>query len=121
MKIYIYIITIIISLVIIFTLSTDTQSRLEYKMGTFVSIRIFGFRWSDFDHTFDKAFSAIDNVDRIANIYSESSEVSRLNRTGFKTPVVVSKDLYALIKDSKALWQESNGAFDITVAPLVAL
>ncbi len=121
MKIYIYIITIIISLVIIFTLSTDTQSRLEYKMGTFVSIRIFGFRWSDFDHTFDKAFSVIDNVDRIANIYSESSEVSRLNRTGFKTPVVVSKDLYALIKDSKALWQESNGAFDITVAPLVAL
>lgn len=121
MKRIIYIIIIAIFLVVIFALSTDTQERTKYKIGTFVSIRLFGFRWSDFDSAFNKAFSAMDSVDNIANIYKEDSEVSRLNRTGARTPVMVSKDLFLLIKDSKILYKESDGAFDITVAPLVEL
>ncbi len=108
-------------LVSVFLLSTDTRERSEYKMGTLVSIRLFGFKWSDFDSTLDKAFSAIDSVDNIANKYRENSEISRLNRTGFKAPVTVSKDLFLLIDSSKTLCKESDGAFDITVAPLVKL
>jgi len=121
MKRIIHIVIIIIISVIIFSLSTDTRERAEHKMGTLVSIRLFGFKWSDFDSTFDKAFSAIDSVDNIANIYKDDSEISRLNRAAFKAPVMVSKDLFLLINDSKIIYKESDGAFDITVAPLAEL
>jgi thiamine biosynthesis lipoprotein len=121
MKRIIYFIIIIIISVIIFSLSTDTRERSEYKMGTLVSIRLFGFKWSDFGSTFDKAFFAIDSVGNIADIHRENSEISRLNRTGFEAPVTVSRDLFLLINDSKILCRESDGAFDITVAPLVKL
>jgi len=70
---------------------------------------------------FNKAFSAIDNISNIANMYKEDSEVSRVNKIAYKSPVVVSNDLFLLIKDSKALYDASGGAFDITVAPLVEL
>jgi len=121
MKIFFYVATIIIFLAIVSSLSTDTQERTEYKMGTFVSIRLFGFKWYKFDSAFNKAFSAIDNISNIANMYKEDSEVSRVNKIAYKSPVVVSNDLFLLIKDSKALYDASGGAFDITVAPLVEL
>ena len=121
MKIFFYVVTIIIFLAIVSSLSTDTQERTEYKMGTFVSIRLFGFKWYKFDSAFNKAFSAIDNISNIANMYKEDSEVSRVNKIAYKSPVVVSNDLFLLIKDSKALYDASGGAFDITVAPLVEL
>jgi len=121
MKIFFYVVTIIIFFAIVFSLSTNTQERTEYKMGTFVSIRLFGFKWYKFDSAFNKAFSAIDNISNIANMYKEDSEVSRVNKIAYKAPVVVSNDLFLLIKDSKALYDASGGAFDITVAPLVEL
>ena len=121
MKIFFYVVTIIIFFAIVFSLSTNTQERTEYKMGTFVSIRLFGFKWYKFDSAFNKAFSAIDNISNIANMYKEDSEVSRVNKIAYKSPVVVSNDLFLLIKDSKALYDASGGAFDITVAPLVEL
>ena len=121
MKIFFYVATIIIFLAIVSSLSTDTQERTEYKMGTFVSIRLFGFKWYKFDSAFNKAFSAIDNISNIANMYKEDSEVSRVNKIAYKSPVVVSDDLFLLIKDSKVLYDASGGAFDITVAPLVEL
>lgn len=121
MKFLLYAVIIIIVLAVTFSLLTDQRERTEYKMGTFVSISLFGFRWHDFDPVFDKAFSAIDHIDNIANIYNEESEVSILNRTAYKSPVVVSNDLFLLIKDSKALYDASDGAFDVTVAPLVEL
>jgi len=121
MKIFFYVVTIIIFFAIVFSLSTNTQERTEYKMGTFVSIRLFGFKWYKFDSAFNKAFSAIDNISNIANMYKEDSEVSRVNKIAYKSPVVVSDDLFLLIKDSKVLYDASGGAFDITVAPLVEL
>ena len=121
MKFLLYAVIITIVLVVTFSLLTDQRERTEYKMGTFVSIRLSGFRWYNFDPVFDKAFSAIDHIDNIANMYNEDSEVSILNRTAYKSPVVVSNDLFLLIKDSKVLYDASDGAFDVTVAPLVEL
>jgi len=121
MKKILYIIFIVIFFITIFSFSVDTQLCTEYKMGTFVNITLFGFRWYDFDSAFNKAFSAIDSVDNIANIYKANSEISRLNKDAAKRPVVVSRELFLLIEDSKTLCEESDGAFDITVAPLADL
>jgi len=100
---------------------TKTEERTQLKMGTFVKITLTGPRWLDFDTTFTKAFAAVDKVDLIASIYNNESEVTRLNQEAAARPIKVSNELFTVIKDSIALSRYSNGAFDITVAPLVRL
>ncbi len=63
-------------------------------------------------------FSEASRIEQLLSKYIESSEISRLNRTG---KLKVSPDTFYIIKKSKEFWQLSNGAFDITVAPIVAL
>lgn len=63
-------------------------------------------------------FSEASRIEQLLSKYIESSEISRLNRTG---KLKVSPDTFYIIKRSKEFWQLSDGAFDITVAPLLEL
>jgi thiamine biosynthesis lipoprotein len=63
-------------------------------------------------------FNEIKRIEDLLSRYKADSEVSRLNRSG---KLKVSPDTFYIIKKSKEFWQASNGAFDITVAPLVDL
>jgi len=116
-----YIILFLIIILLGLTFYTRTEERTQLKMGTFVKIVLAGPLWSDFDATFTKAFAAVDKVDLIASIYNNESEVVRLNQEAAARPIKVSNELFTLIKDSIAMSRDSNGAFDITVAPLVRL
>jgi thiamine biosynthesis lipoprotein len=65
---------------------------------------------------------ALDEVDRLEaqmTVYREDSELSRLNRTAFLSPVAVEERLYLLLRFASALGKETGGAFDITVGPLI--
>jgi thiamine biosynthesis lipoprotein len=64
------------------------------------------------------AFAEINRIEGLLSKYKEDSEVSRLNKLGKS---VVSPETFYIIKKSKEFWQLSNGAFDVTVAPLVDL
>jgi len=90
-------------------------------MGTFVGISLTGFVWDDFDMAFKNAFEAIDKVERKADLYDSESELSRLNRHSQRAPFSLSEELFSIIYNSNIIYSESNGAFDITVAPLAAL
>lgn len=90
-------------------------------MGTFVDIRLTGFMWDDFDLAFKNAFEAIEKVERRADLYNSESELSRLNRSSQKMPFSLSEELFSMIYNSNIIYNESNGAFDITVAPLATL
>ncbi|NQT90395.1 MAG: FAD:protein FMN transferase [Candidatus Omnitrophica bacterium] len=115
---FILIIAFLVSVpLLIFT----TRVHTELKMGTYVKVTLSGPRWLDFDSAFKAAFDAIDRVDDIADIYDKESQISKVNRQAGKRAVVVSEDLFTLIMDSVALSRDSNGAFDITVGPLVKL
>jgi FAD:protein FMN transferase len=61
-------------------------------------------------------FGEIRRIENICSKFNEDSELSRLNKTG---EARVSEDLFYLLKRSKDFWLASDGAFDITVAPLV--
>lgn len=63
-------------------------------------------------------FKEITRVEDLLSKYKPESEVSRLNKAG---KLAVSPDTFYIIKKSQEFWQVSNGAFDITVAPLIDL
>ena len=68
-----------------------------------------------------KAFDAIHEVDRLMSAYREDSEVSEINRDAFDRPVKVSDLTFNAIKRSVEISRETDGAFDITVGPLMRL
>lgn len=64
---------------------------------------------------------ALDDVNDRMSTYKEDSEVSRFNRYHETEWFEVSEATYAVVARSIELSEETDGAFDITVAPLVNL
>jgi FAD:protein FMN transferase len=67
----------------------------------------------------EEALDEIERVEAQLSLYRPSSEIARLNATAHERPVRVTPSLFALLHRARALSVESDGAFDITVAPLV--
>jgi FAD:protein FMN transferase len=69
----------------------------------------------------DAAIDALNEVDALETqltVFRESSEVSKINREAASRPVVVEQSLFDLLLLCKKLYQETDGAFDITSGPL---
>jgi thiamine biosynthesis lipoprotein len=67
------------------------------------------------------AEAALDEVARLEEqltVFHDHSEVSRLNRNAYHSPVVVEERLFRLLGLSARLHQETSGAFDITTGAL---
>ncbi len=69
----------------------------------------------------EPAFTEIEKVDELMSDYKSSSEISELNQDGFRRAVVVSKSTYEVLQRGIEFSKLSDGAFDITIGPLVDL
>jgi thiamine biosynthesis lipoprotein len=67
----------------------------------------------------DEAIHEIERLHAQLSLYSPSSEVSYINARAATQPVQVEPRLFALLLTARRIWAETNGAFDITVAPLI--
>ncbi|MFA5286927.1 MAG: FAD:protein FMN transferase [Candidatus Omnitrophota bacterium] len=63
-------------------------------------------------------FDEINRIEGLLSKYNPESEVSKLNKFG---TIKASPETFYVIKKSKEFYSLSNGAFDITVAPLMDL
>ena len=63
--------------------------------------------------------SALDGVDRGMSIYRPESELMRFNRHPGSVPLPLSQDLYQVLAAGQRVAELSQGAFDVSVAPLV--
>lgn len=68
-----------------------------------------------------RAFARIADLDGEFSDYRADSEISRLARSAVERPAPVSADVLFILKRSQELSAASDGAFDVTVGPLVAL
>ncbi len=65
---------------------------------------------------------ALDEIDRLENrlsLYRPGSEIARVNAAAAREPVRVSPPVFSLLQHAQKLHEESEEAFDITIAPLV--
>jgi len=63
-----------------------------------------------------EALDLVDALERQMTVYSEESEISRINRTAAAGPVPVEPRLFDLLRTAERLSAETGGAFDITAA-----
>lgn len=88
-------------------------------MGTTLTIVAYGKDERTLAQVANEAFEEIDRLDRQMSNYQPESELSALNRHAARSAVLVEPKLFGLIQDSIRTSEETNGAFDITVGPLM--
>jgi len=62
---------------------------------------------------------ALDGVDRGMSLFRADSELMHFNRHAAATPLALSKDLFHVFAAAQQVSELSQGAFDISIAPLV--
>lgn len=107
--------------VLLLTISAEAQ-RLERStdaMGATFSVVLYGSDEASMNQAVDAAFAEAHRMDELLSNYKPASEWSRVNREAAAHPVVVSSELFQLLSDSLDYSRASEGAFDITVGPLM--
>src|SRR2546427_9461725 len=67
----------------------------------------------------EEALNEIERIEAQLSLYRATSEIAHLNARAANQAVRVTPSLFALLQIAQKLHQESGGAFDITIAPLV--
>jgi len=67
----------------------------------------------------EEALDEIERLDRQLNLYSTTSEIARINASAAREPVRVEPGLFHLLDQARKIHEETGGAFDITIGPLM--
>src|SRR5262245_49968818 len=89
------------------------------SMACTYSIVIYGTSPHQMSRIVNTAFEEIDRIDRLMSNYKKESSLSRLNREAADHPVKVEPELFDFIDECLSYSRQSDGAFDITVGPLM--
>lgn len=90
-------------------------------MGTFARIVVAADSERKARDCIEAGFEELRRIDSLMSDYKADSELSKVNREAFGHPVKVSNELFGILQKSIDFSRLSNGAFDITVGPLVDL
>lgn len=88
------------------------QKDSEFIMGTFVEVASHDSRAKTI------VFEEFKRLEKIFSLFDEDSELFRLNKTG---DIAASEDLFFVLKKAREFHGLTEGAFDVTVAPLSIL
>jgi thiamine biosynthesis lipoprotein len=96
--------------------------RLEQSaeaMGSAYSIAVYGYDREKMQAAVEAAFDEVRQLDSMLSNYKPDSEWSEVNREAARHPVRVSPELFQLLSDCQEYSRDSEGAFDISVGPLM--
>lgn len=67
----------------------------------------------------EEALDEIEQLEGHLSLYRPTSDIAQINARAAAGPVRVEPTLFRLLQQARRLWEESQGAFDITIAPLM--
>lgn len=88
-------------------------------MGTYVNVTIVTADSAGALADAQAAQAAVRSVDSLMSNWTTTSEVARVNRVADSVTTSVEPHVFDVLARSLRVWRESDGAFDITVEPLV--
>ena len=91
------------------------------SLYTIVTITVYSESDQKAKAAIDATYTELDRLGRLMNFYSEDSEVSMINRFSGIRPVKVSTDTLDVIDKALYISRNTDGAFDITIGPIVKL
>jgi len=102
--------------------AADSLVRYEAShraMGTTFTLVVYGQKRAYLQEVTAQVFQEIDDLDDQMSNYKPESELSSINREAARHAVMVEPKLFRLIQESLEYSRASDGAFDITVGPLM--
>ena len=67
----------------------------------------------------EEALAEITRLEGMLSLYQPTSEIAHINTRGDREPVRVSPEVFSLLEHCAALGEQTEGCFDITLAPLM--
>lgn len=105
--------------------AAEPEEKFEFeqiRMGVTVAIQVYAGDELLANQAADAAYARFKQLDRVLSDYDPDSELMRLcASSGPGTPVSISDDLATILERAERLSVESDGAFDVTVGPIVNL
>ena len=102
----------------------EAENRVRYEashegMGTVFTVAVYGRDRTFLAEVVEEVFEEVDRLDEQMSNYKPDSELSAINRGAATHPVVVEPGLFHLLEISVRRSEETGGAFDVTVGPLM--
>jgi thiamine biosynthesis lipoprotein len=91
----------------------------EEAMGSSFSVILYDADRVQLEAAADRALDEVHRLDRLLSNYQAASEWSEMNRAAADRPFRLSVELFDLLSACLQYSAESDGAFDVTVGPLV--
>lgn len=89
-----------------------------YVLGTIVQLKVYGRKA---EKAVAEVLERLNDIDDKMSVFKEYSEISKINLNAGQSPQKVSEDTYFVIKNAVKYSEISEGAFDPTIRPVVAL
>jgi len=102
-----------------FVQAADLQpfEAVEPHMGTLFRIKLYAADKRQAEAGFRTAFDRVRDLDTILSDYKAESELNRISQNSLK----ISGDLFRVLAASQKLAEETGGAFDVTLGPVIRL
>ncbi len=88
-------------------------------MGSAYSVVVYGEDRTRMEGAVDAAFAEVQRLDDMLSNYKPESELSQINREAGNHPVPATQEMFDLLAACVEYSRQSEGAFDITVGPLM--
>ncbi|HWF43886.1 MAG TPA: FAD:protein FMN transferase [Candidatus Kapabacteria bacterium] len=90
-------------------------------MGTTARLGVYAKNEAQANEVITAAFSELKRIESLLTIFDTKSEISQLNEHTGSNAIAVSSDTLAILRTSAHYSQLTQGAFDITIEPLMRL
>lgn len=88
-------------------------------MGTVFAIHLYAESEAEALSFFEVAFEEVERLEETLSKFRPSSEICRINRLAASQPVTTDPEVFSLVDESLRYSEQTGGAFDITVGPLM--
>jgi len=95
--------------------------RVKLLMGTKVEIVAQGRNQASLEKAVNLGFQEVERLEAKLSRFRDDSMVSKINQNAGLGPVQVDPEVFMLLEKSAAICQETEGAFDITILPVLSL
>jgi len=98
-----------------------TVQRTETIMGTQVTITVVAPTAGEAEAAVEAGMAELRRLDAMMSLYKDDSEITMVNRVAGRGSVKVSPEMIEVVDAAAEVSKLSDGAFDVTVGPLVVL
>ena len=99
----------------------ELDSGYYQTMGTFARMLVVAPDKATAEQSVKAALAVFDRIETLMSDYDPDSQISEVNRRAFAEPVAVDADVFDVLVAAVEYSRLSDGAFDITVGPVVQL